>query len=303
MTAGAGAHVAARQRLARSLAVLRRENGLTASEFEAGFGVSGARAAQVEAGLVMPDKATLVGYLRPFASGPVWHGWLTELRRRHKGGTQLDAAVREVVDFVQHDTARRKRASADLTAYHVPDHMLPPKAVSRADPTTWPAPEKVSTPAEFLEAMSKIKDSTELSYTALADISSRHARPLSRSTIHALCTRPVLPTPRVLGCFIAICGGRPADVAAWHEARQRLAQSVKSPPPPQPEPQPEPQLEPESELQPEPESRPAEVVEPVVPRDSRGRHAAFYAVLWVLSLFVTVLATLVLARPEILGLG
>jgi transcriptional regulator with XRE-family HTH domain len=220
-------------RLAEALTALRRDSGLTMDQFAATVGLSKPRLMMAETGNLVPDHDVIYAYLELPRLLPTQRHRLRSLWgqaqrvRRGTAAAGLDPVLAQLDTYQPRQVLMRDdddlHQDVDLTLTKPSWRRSVTK--SQANPKLWPDPAKITNVEEFTTALSTIKSSTGLSYEALAAASQRASYPLARSTVHALCTKPRLPSsPKAVACFIDICGGRRADVEAWTSTWQRLAQ-------------------------------------------------------------------------------
>lgn len=91
-----------------------------------------------------------------------------------------------------------------------------------------PDPKAARTPAEFVATMRQLRTWADLSYRQLERRADDAGDVLPRATISGVLARQDLPREELLAAFVRACGGDPATVDTWLEARRRLAMSAES---------------------------------------------------------------------------
>nr|CEL18156.1 hypothetical protein [Kibdelosporangium sp. MJ126-NF4] len=97
-----------------------------------------------------------------------------------------------------------------------------------------PDPGATLTPAEFVDAMRRLKGWADLTYRELERRAEGGGDKLARSTVTATLTRDSLPREELVVAFVRACGCDDAEVDLWITARRRIA--AGSAPPPEPAP-------------------------------------------------------------------
>jgi hypothetical protein len=106
---------------------------------------------------------------------------------------------------------------------------------AQGDPRQWPDPEQITTPAEFAATMHAIRAASGLSYARLSVVTGDFAYPMSKSSVHALCTKPRLPSQRLaMESFLLACGASEDQLEPWRKAWQRVQQNSAHGPAPAP---------------------------------------------------------------------
>jgi hypothetical protein len=104
---------------------------------------------------------------------------------------------------------------------------------AQGDPRQWPDPEQVTTPAEFAATMHAIRAASGMSYARLSVVTGDFSYPMSKSSVHALCTKPRLPSQRLaMESFLLACGASEDQLEPWRKAWQRVQQNSALPAPP-----------------------------------------------------------------------
>lgn len=91
-----------------------------------------------------------------------------------------------------------------------------------------PDPKDARTPAEFTATMRRLRSWADLSYRQLERKAQDAGDVLPRATVSGALTRGDLPREELLIAFVRACGGDAATVAAWVDARRRLAMSEEA---------------------------------------------------------------------------
>ncbi|MFD7655953.1 helix-turn-helix domain-containing protein [Actinosynnema sp. NPDC059797] len=200
-----------RKVLGEALQVLRRASGLPVQDFARKAELSPTLLGQVESGKDVPNQDVLMGYLQAAGIEPparrvvrsIWEQARKEDTGRHTG------PARDAAD------PRRRRPPGDRQRRRV---------LSVADPAMWPLPEEVTTARDFTATMEKIKKSTGMSYRELHEASRKRGFPVSRTSLHNLCTKPKpLKAPDPVVCLLLVAGATPALVERWLKTWQRLS--------------------------------------------------------------------------------
>lgn len=84
----------------------------------------------------------------------------------------------------------------------------------------WPDPDQARTPGEFVAALRRLKEGSGLGYRSLEKAS---GGALPRSTLTAALARQTLPRAELVEALVRACGVPEDQVAAWLQARRRLA--------------------------------------------------------------------------------
>ncbi|MFD4977525.1 RICIN domain-containing protein [Streptomyces sp. NPDC058424] len=92
---------------------------------------------------------------------------------------------------------------------------------------TGPDPKAARTPAEFVATMRQLRTWADLSYRQLERRATDAGDALPRATISGVLAREDLPREELLAAFVRACGGDPATVEAWLDARRRLAMRME----------------------------------------------------------------------------
>jgi lambda repressor-like predicted transcriptional regulator len=88
-----------------------------------------------------------------------------------------------------------------------------------------PAPEEATTPAEFIDALRRLKEWTGWSYRELEKRARSAGQTLPRTTLSAALARPGLPREELVAALVCACGGSPDEVRRWVATRRQLAAS------------------------------------------------------------------------------
>jgi hypothetical protein len=96
-----------------------------------------------------------------------------------------------------------------------------------------PDPAKASTPAEFVDAMLRLKQWTGWGFRRLEKRAAAAGHLLPRSTLTAALTRQTLPREDLVTALTMACGCDETETAQWIAARRRIA-AAPVPPNPQP---------------------------------------------------------------------
>jgi hypothetical protein len=112
-----------------------------------------------------------------------------------------------------------------------------------ADASGRPDPTQVSSPAEFVEAMRRLKRWTGWGYRRLEKRAAAAGQVLPRSTLTVALTRPTLPREDLVAAYVRACGCDEDEAARWVAARRRIA---AAPAPASPTPLAEPETEAET---------------------------------------------------------
>ncbi|WP_229399819.1 ATP-binding protein [Micromonospora okii] len=89
-----------------------------------------------------------------------------------------------------------------------------------------PCPSSARTPAEFVAQLRAVKIGSGLSYRALERAARRAGDQLPASTLATALNRVSLPSQELVAALVRACGGDPATVRDWVQARQALALSA-----------------------------------------------------------------------------
>lgn len=97
-----------------------------------------------------------------------------------------------------------------------------------------PDPTKVSTPAEFVDAMRRLKLWTGWGYRQLEKHAAAAGLALPRSTLTVALSRETLPREELVAAFVRACGCDEGQTARWVAARRRIAGAADPVPEPTP---------------------------------------------------------------------
>jgi hypothetical protein len=86
-----------------------------------------------------------------------------------------------------------------------------------------PDPGETATAGEFVEALRRLKRWTGMGYRQLAKRAAAAGHALPRSTLTVALNRGTLPREDLVAAFVRTCGCDDAEVAAWVNARRRIA--------------------------------------------------------------------------------
>lgn len=113
------------------------------------------------------------------------------------------------------------------TGFKLPRYLRDRGVVMRRGPD----PAAAHSPAEFTELMRRLRRWADLSYRQLERNATNAGDVLPRATISAALARDELPREELLAAYVRACGGDDDTVAAWLDARRRLAISSPGTPP------------------------------------------------------------------------
>lgn len=90
------------------------------------------------------------------------------------------------------------------------------------DTASWPDPRQARTPAQYVQALRRLKGLAGLGYRALEQRAARAGASLPRSTLMSALSRKSLPREDLVAAFVRACGGGPEEVERWVEVRRLL---------------------------------------------------------------------------------
>lgn len=96
-------------------------------------------------------------------------------------------------------------------------------------PAGKPDPADATTPAEFVDAMARLKRWTGWGYRRLEKQAAAAGQILPRSTLTTALSRPTLPREDLVAGFAIACGCDEAEAARWVAARRRIASAPDTP--------------------------------------------------------------------------
>jgi hypothetical protein len=91
-----------------------------------------------------------------------------------------------------------------------------------------PDPSGAGTAGEFVEALRRLKRWTGMGYRQLTKRATTAGQVLPRSTLTVALNRGTLPREDLVAAFVRTCGCDEAEVAAWVNARRRIAAATGS---------------------------------------------------------------------------
>ncbi|USX56396.1 helix-turn-helix transcriptional regulator [Lentzea sp. HUAS12] len=216
-----------RRQLALALRRVRVAAGLDIESFARKAEVPAAAVREAEAGPALPSRAVLHGYLACAGQDGSLRAELRQAWNRVYERHQRDALAPRTTGVVA-TLPRHRRRSSNASSGVVSAGSVSSVTSTRRrrrwpDSAMWPDPAEITTPEQWSQLLEAIKNGAAMSYTEIAESSQELGHPLSRSRVHALCTKPALPAnPDTVRTFILVCGGTPDDADRWHLAWQRL---------------------------------------------------------------------------------
>jgi hypothetical protein len=122
--------------------------------------------------------------------------------------------------------ARRNEIAAQLQAGKPP---VEPKPTPKASGLPAPNPARVSTEAEYVEALKRLREWSGMSFRDLQRVTADYARPLKASTMCAALRKATVPPPEFVESLVRAIGLPDADQIVWLKVRTALAEGQPVP--------------------------------------------------------------------------